>query len=101
MLAMSAARKNNPDLAISWLMDDLFAFDDVGMPTGGTRVPTPYFPGSGSLLLAVGMMAGGWDGSVGVLRRQYTSLCIICDGSGSSTVICRSVRHAAPCGSEL
>ena len=65
MLAMSAARNGEPERAVSWLLDDLFSFDDVGMPTGGARVPTPYFPGSGSLLLAVAMMAEGWDGSEG------------------------------------
>ncbi|KAK0488057.1 Six-hairpin glycosidase-like protein [Armillaria luteobubalina] len=52
MLAMSSAHP-------------LFNFDDVGMPVGGVRVPTPYFPGSGALLYAVAMMAGGWDGSQG------------------------------------
>lgn len=63
MLAMSAARNDEPDKAVSWLLNDVFSFDDVGMPSGGARVPTPYFPGSGSLLLAVAMMAEGWDGS--------------------------------------
>ena len=53
-------------LAISFLTHPLFTFDDAGMPTGGARVPTPYFPGSGSLLYAVGAMAGGWmDSRVG------------------------------------
>jgi hypothetical protein len=33
----------------------------VGMPIGGPRVPMPYFPGSGSLLMAVACLAGGWD----------------------------------------
>lgn len=63
MLAMSAARNGEPDRAIDWLLDPLFQFDDAGMPIGGTRVPTPYFPGSGSLLLAIAMMTAGWDGS--------------------------------------
>lgn len=65
MLAMSAARNGEPEKAVSWLLNDIFSFDDVGMPSGGARVPTPYFPGSGSLLLAVAMMAEGWDGSFG------------------------------------
>ncbi|KAH8110174.1 Six-hairpin glycosidase-like protein [Phellopilus nigrolimitatus] len=65
MLAMSAARNDEPEQAVSWLLNDVFSFDDVGMPTGGTRAPTPYFPGSGGLLLAVAMMAEGWDGSKG------------------------------------
>ena len=63
MLAMAAAREGEPEDAISWLLNENFAFDDVGMPLGGVQVPTPYFPGSGSLLLATAMMAAGWDGS--------------------------------------
>ncbi|TFK50312.1 hypothetical protein OE88DRAFT_1700972 [Heliocybe sulcata] len=63
MLAMSAARNGETEQAIEWLLHPLFQFDDVGMPIGGARVPTPYFPGSGGLLYAVAMMAAGWDGS--------------------------------------
>lgn len=63
MLAMSAARNGETEKAIEWLLHPLFEFDDVGMPVGGVRVPTPYFPGSGSLLYAMAMMAEGWDGS--------------------------------------
>ncbi|KAF5370972.1 hypothetical protein D9757_009890 [Collybiopsis confluens] len=66
MLAMSAARNNETEKAIEWLLDPLFQFDDVGMPIGGVRVPTPYFPGSGALLYATAMMAQGWDGSEGI-----------------------------------
>ncbi|KAG6877943.1 hypothetical protein C0993_001801 [Termitomyces sp. T159_Od127] len=51
--------------AVEWLLHPLFAFDDVGMPIGGARVPTPYFPGSGAFLLAIAMMCKGWDGSHG------------------------------------
>lgn len=65
MLAMSAARNGDTEKAIEWLLHDLFQFDDVGMPIGGARVATPYFPGSGSLLYAIAMMAVGWDGSNG------------------------------------
>ncbi|KAI8986837.1 Six-hairpin glycosidase-like protein [Trametes punicea] len=65
MLAMSAARNGETEKAIQWLLHPLFEFDDVGMPVGGVRVPTPYFPGSGALLYAVAMMAEGWDGSQG------------------------------------
>ncbi|GLB34099.1 hypothetical protein LshimejAT787_0109830 [Lyophyllum shimeji] len=65
MLAMSAARNGDQEKAVEWLLHPLFVFDDVGMPVGGTRVPTPYFPGSGALLLAVAMMAKGWEGSNG------------------------------------
>ncbi|KAL1726528.1 Six-hairpin glycosidase-like protein [Schizophyllum commune] len=66
MLAMSAARLGDAEKAVDWLLHPLFAFDDVGMPIGGVRVPTPYFPGSGGLLYAVAMMAAGWDGSEGM-----------------------------------
>ncbi|KAI0826963.1 Six-hairpin glycosidase-like protein [Trametes gibbosa] len=65
MLAMSAARNGETEKAVEWLLHPLFEFDDAGMPVGGVRVPTPYFPGSGSLLYAVAMMAEGWDGSEG------------------------------------
>lgn len=63
MLAMSAARIGDTEKAIEWLLHPLFEFDDVGMPIGGVRVPTPYFPGSGALLYAIAMMASGWDGA--------------------------------------
>ena len=56
--------------AVSFLLHPLFDFDDAGMPTGGTRVPGPYFPGSGSLLYAVGAMAGGWTSSVPVFPSE-------------------------------
>jgi hypothetical protein len=65
MLAMNAARLGRRDQAIKYLLDANFAFDDVGMPIGGPRVPTPYFPGSSSLLLAMACLAGGWDGDGG------------------------------------
>lgn len=60
---MGAARIGKPDRAVEWLLHPLFAFDDAGMPLGGTRVPTPYFPGSGALLHAIAFMAKGWDGA--------------------------------------
>ncbi|KAI0746641.1 Six-hairpin glycosidase-like protein [Daedaleopsis nitida] len=66
MLAMSAARNGDTEKAVEWLLHPLFEFDDVGMPVGGVRVPTPYFPGSGALLYAVAMMAEGWDRSQGL-----------------------------------
>lgn len=63
LLAMTAARAmHNNSAAVEWLLHPLFAFDEVGMPLGGSRVATPYLPSCGSLLYAVGMMAGGWDG---------------------------------------
>jgi len=62
MLAMNFARLGDKQGAVNYLLDVNFPFDDVGMPIGGPRVATPYFPGASSLLLAVAMMAGGWDG---------------------------------------
>ncbi|KAH7138309.1 Six-hairpin glycosidase-like protein [Dendryphion nanum] len=65
LLAITAARLGDAEKAIHWLLDVDNKFDEVGMPVGGARVPTPYFPASAGLLLAVGMMAGGWDGLSG------------------------------------
>lgn len=64
MLAMAAARTNNPELAIDMLLHSSpnFQFDEHGLATGG---PFPYFPSNGALLTAVAMMAAGWDGSTG------------------------------------
>ena len=62
LLAMNAARFGDREKAIELLLDKNYQFDDVGMPVGGSRVPTPYFPAAGGLLMTVGMMAGGWDG---------------------------------------
>lgn len=65
MLAMNALRLGNVTQAIKYLVHQTFQFDDAGYPLGGERVATPYFPASSSLLLAVAMMAGGWDGAEG------------------------------------
>jgi hypothetical protein len=65
MLAMTSLRLGNVNQAVRWLLDPHFQFDDVGNPVG-TVVPTPYFPASSALLLAVAMMAGGWDGQEGM-----------------------------------
>jgi hypothetical protein len=65
MLAMNSVRLGDKAGAVNYLLDVNFPFDDVGMPIGGPRVATPYFPGASSLLLAVAMMAGGWDGMDG------------------------------------
>lgn len=62
LLAITEARRGDAERAVQQLLDVNNAFDEVGMPVGGTRVPTPYFPTAAGLLLAVGMMAGGWDG---------------------------------------
>ncbi|KAE8135275.1 Six-hairpin glycosidase-like protein [Aspergillus pseudotamarii] len=65
MLAMTSLRLSNVDQAISYLLHSNFQFDDVGNPVG-TVVPTPYFPASSAFLLAIAMMAGGWDGQEGM-----------------------------------
>lgn len=62
MLAMCAARLNEPDRAIDFLLTDApgFQFDARGLATGG---PFPYFPSNGGLLYAVAMLCAGWDGA--------------------------------------
>ncbi|GKT57340.1 six-hairpin glycosidase-like protein [Colletotrichum tofieldiae] len=65
MLAMNSLRLGDAPRAVEYLLHPTFQFDDAGYPLGGTRVPTPYFPSSSSLLLAMAMMAGGWDGEEG------------------------------------
>jgi hypothetical protein len=64
MLAMCAARLGQPERAVEFLTHngERFQFTETGLPTGG---PFPYLPSSGSLLYAVAMMAGGWDGATG------------------------------------
>lgn len=90
--AMTAARLGAPDKAVDWLFRDLPnnrwgvsgmtprvhretekqligpAAANAGAGPDGpgyARAAETYFPSNGSLLLAIGMMAGGWDGSAG------------------------------------
>ncbi|KAJ5109126.1 hypothetical protein N7456_005801 [Penicillium angulare] len=65
MLAMNSLRLGDVDQAIAYLLDEYYVFDDAGYAEGGSRVPTPYMPDAGGLLLAAAMMAGGWDGDEG------------------------------------
>lgn len=91
MVAMTAARVGDPEAAIDWLFKDLrnnqwgvsgmtprVHIDTAGDSMvaesarkvgpdgeGYRRAAETYFPSNGSLLLAVGMMAAGWDGSQG------------------------------------
>lgn len=65
MLAMNSLRLGDVDQAVEYLLHPMFQFDDAGYPIGGSRLPTPYFPNSASLLIGVAMMAGGWDGEAG------------------------------------
>jgi hypothetical protein len=90
ILAMSAARLGEPEAAVDWLFADrknnqwgvsgmtprvhldahaeqLLANAAEAGPDGPgyRRAAETYFPSNGSLLLAVAMMAAGWDGSEG------------------------------------
>ncbi len=58
---MNSVRLGMKEETIAYLLNDNFAFDDVGMPMGRSRASTPYFPGSSSLFLAIAMIAGGWE----------------------------------------
>jgi hypothetical protein len=82
MMAMTAARLHEPGLAVDLLLaaSKNFRFGRSGMTprvhvrdAGDASAPGPdgpgyrraaetYFPSNGALLLAVGMMAAGWDG---------------------------------------
>ena len=92
IIAMTAARLGEPETAVDWLMRDLpnnhwgvsgmtprVHLDSEAQligPAGAAQPAGPdgpglrraaetYFPSNGSLLLAAGMMAAGWDGSQG------------------------------------
>jgi hypothetical protein len=92
LIAMTAARLGEPEDAVDWLLRDLpnnhwgisgmtprvhleaerqligpaGAGQNVGPDGPGfRRAAETYFPSNGSLLLAAGMMAAGWDGSTG------------------------------------
>lgn len=82
LLAMTAARLGDAERAVHWLLDANNQFDAVGMPVGGTRVATPYFPAAAGLLLAVGMMAGGWDGFEGPVFPEGWD--VVLEGFGKS-----------------
>ena len=62
LLAMCAARSNEPQHAIEYLLhpSPSFQFKDNGV-TGGWL--GAYFPSNGGLLYAVAMLCAGWDGS--------------------------------------
>jgi hypothetical protein len=94
LIAMTAARLNDPETALKFLMFDaknnqygvtgmtprvhLDEHADAFVPTpdgtpkpvgpdgpGYRRAAETYFPSNGGLLLAVGLMAAGWDGATG------------------------------------
>ncbi|MDR0569001.1 MAG: hypothetical protein LBG87_07345 [Spirochaetaceae bacterium] len=65
LMAMTAARLNMPDTAVNLLLMDTpkNTYLANGHNPQGDRDDLPlYLPGNAGLLLAVGMMAGGWDG---------------------------------------
>lgn len=64
MVAMTAARLNEPHLAVDALM--MPTAKNGYLPNGHNwqRGSLPvYLPGNGGLLTAVALMAGGWDGA--------------------------------------
>jgi hypothetical protein len=69
MMAMCAARLNEPETAIALLVGNYGTNPNPFRPSGYTiRRPdqTPmYMPANGGWLSAVAMMAAGWDGSTG------------------------------------
>ncbi|MBB6092296.1 hypothetical protein HNQ60_001142 [Povalibacter uvarum] len=75
LMAMTATRLREPEKALQFLLTDSanFQFGQAGMTprahletNAGTvkyqRVAETYFPSNGGLLLAVALMAAGWDG---------------------------------------
>ncbi|KAA8567710.1 hypothetical protein EYC84_008182 [Monilinia fructicola] len=66
LLAMNSLRLGDVEQALAYLLHPDFQFDDAGYPVGGSRVPTPYFPNTGGLMLAMAMFAGGWDDEAGI-----------------------------------
>ncbi|MBF0433584.1 MAG: hypothetical protein HQK83_20060 [Fibrobacteria bacterium] len=73
MIAMGAARTGRTDIAVDVLFEEKLGFlsngHNIGLPNQGT-LPA-YLPGNGSLLLATGMMAGGWDNDGGVYAPGF------------------------------
>lgn len=67
MTAMTAARLGNPSKAIDALFmkvpTNRYLKNGHNYQDGRLRI---YLPGNGGLLTAIAMMAGGWDGSVGL-----------------------------------
>jgi hypothetical protein len=67
-MAMCAARLGRRELALDLLLAD--SPKNTYTPNGhNAQLPKAdlplYLPGNGSLLLALALMAGGWEGSVG------------------------------------
>ena len=82
VMAMTAARLGRPELAAGCLMMETEKNDYVlsGHNRQKTRKDLPlYLPGNGSLLLAVGMLAAGCDGSPGKAAGFPDSWDVICE----------------------
>jgi len=74
--ALNALRLGDSDTAVSYLLHPAFQFDDIGQPVGGSRVPTPYYPASGSLLFAIAGLCGGFTESPGMKwPKNWTVVC--------------------------
>jgi hypothetical protein len=88
MLAMCAARLGEPERAIDALLLDTpknhYAINGHNYQRPGL---TLYLPGNGSLLYAVGMMAGGWDGAPARPAPGFPD-------NGQWTVRCEGFRRA-------
>ena len=74
MLAMTAARLNRHTQAVGFLLMD--NPKNVYLPNGhnrqgGTGGLPLYLPGNAALLLALAMMAAGWDGGNGVYAPGF------------------------------
>ena len=63
MIAMTAARLGQPDVAVSILLNDLPQNQFLANGHNATRSDLPcYLPANGALLTAVALMAAGWEG---------------------------------------
>lgn len=72
MVAMTAARVGEPELAVQALMME--TPKNVWLPNGHNyqRENLPlYLPGNGGLLAAIAMMAGGWQGGPGAAAPGF------------------------------
>ena len=66
MVSMTATRLQQPEIAIATLL--MNASTNAYLPTGYNHPSESgfiraYLPGNGGILIAVALMAGGWDGA--------------------------------------
>ncbi len=66
-MAMTAARLGKPELALDLLLMDspknTYTSNGHNAQRPKEDLPPLYLPGNGALLLALALMAGGWEGS--------------------------------------